>query len=139
MHDRNISHAVDADGIVHGFPYHDGRLEGVHCADGNACVELRASSGEQITLNLDGVEHFICNDFVDVNLVGYIFLWTVAETPEHVLVSFMKGRDLDVTSEAVREEFRNEHGNRYFLSIESIVGAEVIAICGSFKAFYKTP
>lgn len=59
----------DEHGMVIGFPYHDGYLDGLLCEGTTVHLALRSVGGERRVLTLRGVRHFAMNDFWEGNIV----------------------------------------------------------------------
>jgi len=119
-----VSHSLfDEDGLIKGFSYHDGKLDGV-LIDGVGDVHLgiRAVSGEQRLLSLHQVRGLCIQGFRQGNIILSV----------RVLEFSRALRDAELASQIAERLFldaTSATGEQVFC-LDSSYGADIIAVCG---------
>jgi hypothetical protein len=121
-----------ANGIVRGFPYHDGLLAGIHAIGSEVALQITAEDDRSLRLVLSGVRLLLCQNFFEGNVIGDIFMWNMSSAPESELKEFMELRQFDLSRTSVAD-FRLEHQKDMYLSLDSSIGAEVRAVFASVR------
>src|SRR5688572_13067177 len=122
--DRMSAVSSDDNGVLRGFSYHDGYLDGVLVSDGGttANLALRSSAGELRVLALRGLVALDVSNFREGNLVLNIRLLPAAR---------IAGID-DVRTLLAERLFIEPAGiptDAAIFLLESSFGADVVAIC----------
>lgn len=138
--------SVDELGMFDDPSFHDGYLTGLAVGEGTAELSLRRLSGERYVLKLIGVERFRCDEFLEGNIVGTVWLLSgdravhmSALVERSVRRALLDGPPPDAPAEArlafdriVAEQVsRLSKAEVELIVLESAYGAQVEAICSS--------
>jgi hypothetical protein len=119
----------DATGIVRGFAYHDGFLDGIAVSDRDAQLSIRSVDGERRVVALHGVAHLKLDDFRQGNIISNLWWLTV---PEALRVEHVARR--------LTEHFgQNLPVELFVFILDSSYGAELIALCELAEVSELTP
>jgi hypothetical protein len=91
-------------------------------------IAIRNLSQEVIVARLSGVKYMICDDLIEDNIVGSIFVWPLLMAPKNIVERFMFDRGFS----RVHGEFPAfdvEKNELIFFLVESILGANIRVIC----------
>jgi hypothetical protein len=118
--------SCDENGMLVGFPHHDGSLDGVLMSGTDAHLALRSSQGEPRVLTLRRVSSLHVGDFCQGNIVGSLWLFRGDQLAHraHVQRALMEKLQLDAGKLAPTD--------MVFL-LDSSYGADVVAVCGEVE------
>lgn len=119
------------EGMLSGFPYHDGRLIGIDLSLDRGAVTIEGSDGSRTVLELHGVIAMQCIGDMRESIVGYIFVRHVSETADPTVRALMEsagGGDISA--------FVESHPDSVAVSIESLMGTDVVVLCQSISAHH---
>jgi hypothetical protein len=109
----------DANGIVRGFAYHDGYLDGIAVSDRCARLTIRSIENEGRVVTLFGVAKLKLDHFREGNIIGDLWWMTV---PEALAVGDVARR--------LTEHFGDKLPTEGFVfMLDSSYGADLIAVC----------
>lgn len=120
---------TDNDGRVIGFSHHDGEIVGIEiCLPGQMQLKIVGSAGDKTMVQLCNVKRFIANNFLEGNIIGTMFLWSLKNRPALVLknmLAAMSAKSLDelITGSNDLEQF--------VFVLEGVYGVDIFAVVGS--------
>jgi hypothetical protein len=110
-------------GLVRGFPYHDGGLDGVVLGPNEEVhIGLRSVEGERRVLTLTGVKAMAVDEFREGNIVLDISLFAASKLNEHTVLRDVVAQRITIKAELIPVE-------KVIFWLESSYGADVVAIC----------
>ncbi|MBI5537107.1 MAG: hypothetical protein HY898_30575 [Deltaproteobacteria bacterium] len=114
---------LDADGVIRGVQYHDGRLEGV-LVDGDAAyLCVRSASGNQRFLALRDLFDICMDGFRRGNIILNMRVLSAAQAKADSAVGAK-------VSEKLFRELDSLHVDALVFVLDSSYGADVLALCG---------
>jgi hypothetical protein len=115
----------DDNGIVIGFPYHDGRLSGVVANNsGGFDLYIKSVQGTSTQIELSNVEYFILNNFLQGNIISSMFNWRLSVAPEAIVNKLCQSIFVD------KNWFLEKYGGSemQLFVLQSSYGADLIAL-----------
>jgi hypothetical protein len=106
-------------GIVRGFAYHDGYLDGIAVSGRGAQLSIRSVDGERRTLTLHGVARLQLDHFCESNIIGDLWWLTI---PEAFAIDHVAHRLTELFGAQLPPE-------RFVFMLDSSYGADLIAVC----------
>src|SRR5579862_4292677 len=72
---------TDEHGMLLGVPHHDATLSGLALQNDTLCLALMSTAGRVVSLELGGIRQLCIADLWEATIIGYIFVWPIAEAP----------------------------------------------------------
>lgn len=122
---------TDGTGQVIGISHHDGHIAAILFPK-DAQFELRivSSDGEEISVELLGVEYLALNNLREGNIIDRMYLWNFAKAPPMIV-----NRMLEVLSMRSKDVLAESFGDGVFIfHLECSYGAELFALVRSANA-----
>lgn len=118
-----INIECDPDGMVTGFPYHDGELDGLVVNGHNeVLLALRSIDGERRLLTLSGLEHLNVDEFRQGNIVTEMYVMSRELLLKHEEFTNLVATKLFLPLDKIRAE-------SIVFVLQSDYGAEIVAVC----------
>jgi hypothetical protein len=133
---------LTANGLLLRPGFHDGSLLGIEILKaGNVRLTMETASGERFFVELEGVEHLLCNEFRQGNIVSAVIITTGREpygeslrslfaTP-HPSVQEPHVSEHETFVERVRSSIKE--GRSIFFEVSSSYGCEIFCLCASVR------
>jgi hypothetical protein len=126
----NVKIKTNASGEISGFRYHDGALTGISfVANATIDVGITDASGDRATITLSDVDFFMANNIREGNTIDRMFLWPIADAPNHVKTSIV-----DLFGLVSFEACKGDSSEKFVFHLSSSFGAEIYSVVGAIAA-----